>query len=101
MGDQVSVEAGLLSALGADFTGAGERLSGISNHDSADIIATGLPGTDAAQACTAAGAAAGAALQSLAGHYQTMSETAHTNAANYERTDADNAAAQRKIDGDA
>ncbi|MET9490200.1 type VII secretion target [Nocardia sp. NPDC006630] len=87
MSGRLDVDPNRVRTLASGFKDASNTLGGMSGHDSADQITAGLADTSVGGACSAAAAAAGAALTAVSGHYDTLHTHGHNSANDYDRTE--------------
>ncbi|MRH87541.1 hypothetical protein GFY24_08740 [Nocardia sp. SYP-A9097] len=87
MGGRVEVDPERVRALASGFKDAAQTVGGMSSHDSAEQISTGLTATAVGGACAAAGTAADTALAAVSGGYHKLHTHAHNGANDYVDTD--------------
>ncbi|MFJ4650447.1 hypothetical protein ACIP5Y_04130 [Nocardia sp. NPDC088792] len=87
MGERLDVDPERVRALASGFKDASQSVGGLSGHDSAEQISTGLTDTSVGGACAAAASTAGAALTAISGHYGNLHVHSHNGANDYVETE--------------
>ncbi|AYF78215.1 hypothetical protein D7D52_35205 [Nocardia yunnanensis] len=84
MGGWLDVDPERVRALASGFKDASTTLGGMTDHDSADQITTGLGDTAVGGACAAVATAVGGAFTAVSGHYDALHIHAHNGAGAYD-----------------